>query len=165
MKKEKDQESFDEMKDLDDIIDVDDILIFPDQLEQRLRGNRIDNVGVMQGLGKEMQYEMVKRAEAKKDQGEADFFAKQDAALKKEQASREDAHRLPQKFKPEVELPYKTIDVIFNHENIWSNTQCSDPAKIYYNIHKEKEWLPFIKNPNIPYVKDTDRFKQFEEWI
>ncbi len=53
------------------------------------------------------------------------------------------------------ELPYKTIDFIFNHENIWSNNQFKDPAKIYYHIHKEKEWLPFIKNPNIPNVNDT----------
>lgn len=44
-------------------------------------------------------------------------------------------------------LPFGTIDLIFNHKNIWANLQNQDPARIYYHIHDDTKWLPLIVEP------------------
>jgi hypothetical protein len=45
-----------------------------------------------------------------------------------------------------VSLPYKTIDLIYNHKNIWANLQHPDPALIHYHIHMPDRWLPLIQD-------------------
>lgn len=43
-----------------------------------------------------------------------------------------------------VLLPYGTIEVIFNHHNVWANVSEADPGKIRYDLDDETQWLPFI---------------------
>ncbi|EWC87175.1 hypothetical protein PFNF54_03951 [Plasmodium falciparum NF54] len=40
-------------------------------------------------------------------------------------------------------LPYKTIDLIFNHKNIYVNLQHSSPLNIWYDYWKFDFWFPF----------------------
>ena len=44
-------------------------------------------------------------------------------------------------------LPFPSIDIIFNHKNIWANLQNSNPQIIKYHLHKVDEWLPLIAEP------------------
>jgi hypothetical protein len=48
----------------------------------------------------------------------------------------------------DIKLPYQTIDIIFNHKNIWANLGNSDPASIFYHIHDNSKWLPLIADPH-----------------
>ena len=47
-------------------------------------------------------------------------------------------------FVKEVYLPYETIDLIFNQNNIFANCQFHMPEQIYYNIYDQTQWLPFF---------------------
>lgn len=42
-------------------------------------------------------------------------------------------------------LPFKQIDIIFNHKNIWANLQNADPMRIFYHIHDKEAWHPLIE--------------------
>ena len=71
---------------------------------------------------------------------------------------RQDKHLLPNesftdlKGKKVVDdfgkLPFQSIDLIFNHKNIWANLQNQNPAVIYYHIHDNTKWLPMIADPH-----------------
>lgn len=52
----------------------------------------------------------------------------------------------PKVFKgvPVVEVPYRTIDVIFNNKNIYMNLQHFDPTRILYDIYDKTLWCPFV---------------------
>ncbi len=41
-------------------------------------------------------------------------------------------------------LPYETIDLIFNRNNVYANIQYHDPAFIKYNIYDRTQWLPYF---------------------
>lgn len=43
------------------------------------------------------------------------------------------------------ELPYRTIDIIFNHQNIYMNMQHFDPTKILYDLEDPTLWHPFLE--------------------
>jgi hypothetical protein len=45
---------------------------------------------------------------------------------------------------PSVALPYETIDLIFNRNNIFANKQFHDPAHIKYNVYDREQWLPYV---------------------
>jgi hypothetical protein len=47
----------------------------------------------------------------------------------------------------EVDLPYRTIDIVFNHTNVFMNLQHFDPTKILYDIEDATMWHPFLKSP------------------
>ena len=47
-----------------------------------------------------------------------------------------------------TKLPFQSIDLIFNHKNIWANLQNPDPAVIYYDIQDNTKWLPLIADPS-----------------
>jgi len=59
----------------------------------------------------------------------------------------------PQKKLEELELPpimeripYDTIEVLVNHENLWANLQGQNIASLSFNMDTEEErWLPFIE--------------------
>jgi hypothetical protein len=67
------------------------------------------------------------------------WLAAKEEERAKYEASRPDQHVLPEdKFKKgklKVNLPFKQIDLIFNHKNLWANLQNPDPAVIWYNLH------------------------------
>ena len=44
-----------------------------------------------------------------------------------------------------ISLPYETIDLIFNQNNIYANCQYHSPDQIYYNIYDETQWLPYFR--------------------
>lgn len=41
-------------------------------------------------------------------------------------------------------LPWGTIELIFNHKNVWANIQHQNPAKIMYELHNTNQWRPFL---------------------
>jgi hypothetical protein len=41
-------------------------------------------------------------------------------------------------------LPYETIDLIFNRNNIFSNLQFHDPLQIKYNLYEKNHWRPYF---------------------
>jgi len=43
-------------------------------------------------------------------------------------------------------LPYDSIEVVFNMDNLWRNIQNHNPACIMYTFENEKEWVPFLSN-------------------
>lgn len=43
--------------------------------------------------------------------------------------------RFPGDEAPPLEVPYYTIEMIFNTRNVYANRQHHDPTKIYYNIY------------------------------
>ena len=43
-------------------------------------------------------------------------------------------------------LPYRTIDTIFNKQNIYINKQYPDPAGIYFDIYNTEKWYTVIKD-------------------
>jgi len=42
-------------------------------------------------------------------------------------------------------MPYESIDLIFNRNNIYANTQYHDPMFIKYNLYDRVSWLPYIR--------------------
>ena len=44
----------------------------------------------------------------------------------------------------EPKLPYETIDLIFNRNNVYANMQYHDPAHIMYNLYDKNAWLPYF---------------------
>ena len=48
----------------------------------------------------------------------------------------------------DIVLPYETIDLIFNQNNIYANCQFHSPDQIYYNLYEKSQWLPYIKLEN-----------------
>jgi len=45
---------------------------------------------------------------------------------------------------PDVQMPYETIDLIFNNNNIYANCQYHDPSNIYYNFYEKNQWYPYF---------------------
>lgn len=41
-------------------------------------------------------------------------------------------------------LPWGSIELIFNHKNIWANRQHQNPSKIMYEIWNTDQWRPFL---------------------
>lgn len=60
-------------------------------------------------------------------------------------------------------LPFGSIDVIFNHKNIWGNLQNPNPAVIWYHIHDNTKWIPLIADPNFEHPKITEARKADED--
>lgn len=44
------------------------------------------------------------------------------------------------------DIPYKTLELVFNSRNVYANIQNQNPAQIRYHLHDENHWLPFISN-------------------
>lgn len=44
----------------------------------------------------------------------------------------------------EEQLPYETLEVIVNHENVWANLQGHSIPALGFNIEETDRWLPFI---------------------
>lgn len=44
----------------------------------------------------------------------------------------------------EIEVPYRTIDIIFNNKNIYMNLQHFDPSRIIYDLYDNTLWNPFV---------------------
>jgi len=94
------------------------------------------------------------------------FFAAKAEERERNERQRPDKHLLPVEKKEfrdpktgkQVEdewgkLPFQTIDIIFNHKNIWSNLQNPNPAAILYHIHDNTKWLPYVFEPLVKHPK------------
>ena len=42
-------------------------------------------------------------------------------------------------------IPYDTIEVLVNHENVWANLQGHSIASCSFNLEEKERWLPFIE--------------------
>lgn len=49
---------------------------------------------------------------------------------------------------PFGKLPFPSIDIIFNHKNIWANLQNPNPQFIKYHLHKVEDWMPLVTEPD-----------------
>ena len=72
--------------------------------------------------------------------------------MKDKENVRADRHLLPidtklLNIKDEEKLPFHTVDLIFNHKNVWANLQNPNPARIMYDIHDNTKWLPLVYEP------------------
>lgn len=47
-------------------------------------------------------------------------------------------------IKDKINMPYETIDLIFNRNNIYSNMQYHDPYYIKYNLYDNETWRPYL---------------------
>lgn len=53
----------------------------------------------------------------------------------------EDPHGRP--IVPSPKLPYRSLDMLFNHFNIWVNKQDPNPGKIWFDLWRENFWHQF----------------------
>lgn len=182
-------ESDDEYKQDSEAIDPEEIIVREANLDQYLKGDRIDIVGQKLQLGEDTLNELANRAhiDSEPDIGDDEdaiiaaggentnnFFAQQRAARIKAMKSREDKHLLPKKIKNErvaPEMEYGEIDLIFNHKNVWANLQHADPTKILYHIHDDTMWLPFVRDDIYPHQWDdedaagVEKFKKWQKFV
>jgi len=42
-------------------------------------------------------------------------------------------------------IPYETIEVLVNHENVWANLQGHALTSMTFNVEDKERWLPFIE--------------------
>ena len=52
--------------------------------------------------------------------------------------------RPPRRVKECPTFPYPSIDIIFNHKNIWANLQNPNPQRIKFHLHKVEDWMPLV---------------------
>ncbi|KAL4496977.1 hypothetical protein ABPG72_002133 [Tetrahymena utriculariae] len=61
------------------------------------------------------------------------------------------------------DLPYKSIQIVFNHKNVYGNLSNQNPTSIFYHLHDPKKWYPYLEGnqqklgsfylPSNPYPK------------
>ena len=131
--------SEEEYKADEDFIDPDDIIIKTNDLEQVLKGYRVEQVGSVNALGHKYQLDLEIREDIDRSDSEDEnadstapvekknnFFAIQRAEMVKNDNMRDDKHLLPKPFpvargEKQPTCEYGEIDLIFNHKNIWAN--------------------------------------------
>ena len=135
-----------------------------------MKGEDINLIGHVQSLDKNKkewlranayEYDKDKAPKPGDAKKEGKFFADAKAKIAKDEANRKDKHLLPRgedmgkEGKVDYVLPFKQIDLIFNHKNIWANLQNQDPMQIFYHIHDKEQWHPLIEDPDLlhPFVK------------
>ena len=131
-------------------------------MDQSLKGEDINYIGQIDALGidkkndlRKLDYDDQSKPGQEKEPNK--FFKKQEEERKKAELMREDRHLLPvekfidpltgEKVDDKFKLPFGSIDVIFNHKNIWANLQNPNPQVIMYHIHDNLKWLPLIHDP------------------
>ncbi|KAJ6231168.1 centrosomal protein of 76 kda [Anaeramoeba flamelloides] len=61
-------------------------------------------------------------------------------------------------IKDELILPYMSVEIIANHQNLWANIQGTlDPAEILYDLENKKLWHPFV-DPDAGFTKAVKPF-------
>ena len=154
---EESKEVTDDEKESDsDFMENMDKLVYYEDLDEKYKGaGNINLVGKVEGLSKEKRehlkqldyFEEGEEEESadKKKKGNV-FLERQDKERVERERKRTDKHLLPidhfydKKSGKELEklvLPYSTIDLVFNHKNIWANLQNPNPAYISYHMHNE----------------------------
>eukprot|EP00397_Hematodinium_sp_SG-2012_P000037 GEMP01000037.1.p1 GENE.GEMP01000037.1~~GEMP01000037.1.p1 ORF type:complete len:2410 (+),score=521.09 GEMP01000037.1:90-7319(+) len=58
----------------------------------------------------------------------------------------------PVRFNEQVILPYKTIEVMFNHANLWANLQHQNPGSIYYDVWNPMYWYKFAPSDSFSFT-------------
>lgn len=148
--KDKGNSSEEEYKADVDFIENDEIIVKHGDLDQVLKGYRVELVGQQDALGRDLKEDLENRVDIEDREPEDDgtgepkavnFFKAQREKMELEEGARDDKHLLPMtltikdKVKPEID--YGEIHLIFNHRNIWANLQNADPLKIRYEIHND----------------------------
>ncbi|CAD8196575.1 unnamed protein product [Paramecium pentaurelia] len=60
------------------------------------------------------------------------------------------------------QLPYETIEIIFNNKNIFGNMANQKPQEIFYHLHDKRLWYPFIKE-TIPNTEEKEESEEEED--
>ena len=159
--------------------DIEKIINYSD-MDQSFKGENIDFIGQIEALGKKKKNDLKERNYADLE-GAIDpaqdnkktnkFFQAKQEERERNERRRKDKHLLPQEkkmFKDPAtgkvvkdeftKLPFQSIDIIFNHKNVWANLQNPNPAVIFYHIHDETKWMPLVSEPYIkhPLVKQRE---------
>jgi len=148
------------------MIEVDNINY--NEKDYDLVNNELD---VIKTKGKKLDEQIDENFIRKKNEDEKDpefNFMKEEnnKSIEKEMNSEKDQYVLPidkfvdaegEEVMPVV-LPYETIDIIFNRNNIFANYQYFDPTSCLYDIYDTNRWRPFI-DLNI-YSSETDKAKK-----
>ena len=165
-----------------DELSVKDVIVQYDDLNQNLKGNPIDIVGVYQALGRKERCELKRRnqivatsqyihhirgQQAATTEGKFNFFEKEKNKLEEAQKKREDRHVLPQDFGSkgrivdvngqETKVRYGKIGMIFSSKNIWVNLQYHNPNQISYDL-----WDGLVRESKIPHVRGDP--EKWEKW-
>lgn len=62
---------------------------------------------------------------------------------------------LPFADDPNVDkVPYHSVEVVFNANQVWGNLQNHNPCVIFYDFENSKHWRPFLKSPVAPMVAE-----------
>ena len=118
-------------------------------MDQSFKGDDINNIGLIQALGKETAKDLRNlnyddedakpgAGGGKEEKKFSKFFQKQEENRKRDEMMRPDKHLLPvEEFHDPVtgevvvddfdKLPFHTIDLMFSHKNIYANLQNSNP--------------------------------------
>jgi len=82
-----------------------------------------------------------------------DFLEDQKNQISKELRSQDNSFSPVEEFRDStgnivddslLNLPYETIDIIFNRNNIWISLNNHDPKMIKYNIYEKSRWMPYF---------------------
>ncbi|CAK60259.1 unnamed protein product (macronuclear) [Paramecium tetraurelia] len=60
------------------------------------------------------------------------------------------------------QLPYETIEIIFNNKNIFGNMANQKPQEIFYHLHDKRLWYPFIKE-TVPNKEESEEEEDDED--
>eukprot|EP00397_Hematodinium_sp_SG-2012_P003279 GEMP01003287.1.p1 GENE.GEMP01003287.1~~GEMP01003287.1.p1 ORF type:complete len:1079 (+),score=267.65 GEMP01003287.1:694-3930(+) len=55
-----------------------------------------------------------------------------------------------------TDLPYDSIEIVFNGTNVWANLQNHHPALIKYDLHDVTRWEPFLRPEDVAQVEHID---------
>jgi hypothetical protein len=95
-----------------------------------------------------------------------DYIAEQQAEMRKKLDQESTSFSAVESFRDEtgnevdqtkLNMPYETLDLIFNRNNIWVNLNNHDPKYMRYHIHMEENWMPFFD------VKDSTLSNKVEK--
>ena len=133
-------------------------------MDQNFKGDNINYIGKLDSLGKDhkTQLKQLDYEEEPIDTGGEEkvnkFIAAQQKKKKLDEQMNPQKHLLPKdifikgdrskKFDDKMKLPFPSIDVIFNHKNIWANLQNPNPKCIKFHLHKLEDWMPLITDPS-----------------
>ncbi|KAJ3445017.1 centrosomal protein of 76 kda [Anaeramoeba flamelloides] len=99
-----------------------------------------------------------KKKQSKKIELESSGDEKDDEKKKEGEEDEEDEEPEPEPIKDELILPYMTIEIIANHQNLWGNiNETMDPAEILYDLENKKSWHPFV-DPDEGFSKEVKPF-------
>ncbi|KAJ3437327.1 centrosomal protein of 76 kda [Anaeramoeba flamelloides] len=124
------------------------------KLENKWQGTSVDEENQDEKRKKKKASKKEKEKEKKDDSGSSDDDELEKSKKNKkkiqledesEESDNEKGNKLNQNVKKNKKIPYMTIEIIANHNNIWANIQETlDPSEICYDLDNKKLWNPYV---------------------